>query len=154
MTADNDNTPTPVINLLKDKQSTFAHLCKKARTIQEIDHNLKKLLDDSLSDHFQLANINTDTNTAILSADTSSWATRLRYNIPAILNALNKQLKLTSIKTVRIKVKKPDPFPTNSHIKPARLSKHSAQFLDEASNHFDDPEISDCFVRLSKNQVE
>ena len=104
MNTDDKNKTLPISSLLNGDNCSFAALYKKAHSIQEIDRNLKKLLDPSLKDKFELANINADA--AILLVSSSAWATRLRYNIPAILNAFNKQLNFTSIKTVRIKIKK------------------------------------------------
>ena len=43
---------------------------------------------------------------ATIVVDSSSWATRLRYNIPKILKILNTNLNFDKIKTVRIKIKK------------------------------------------------
>ncbi|MBL1141630.1 MAG: DUF721 domain-containing protein [Proteobacteria bacterium] len=143
----------PISKLLKDKHSSIADLCNKANSIQEINQKLKKCLDPSLHNHFELANIKTDTVTILVNS--STWATRLRYNIPAILSALNKQLNFTSVKTVRIKVKKLIPDisnPTsNKAKKPITLSQNSAQILKDVADNCNDPELRKCFIKLSKN---
>jgi hypothetical protein len=150
MNADKENKTLPISTLLQYKNSPFADLCKKANTIQEIDRKLKILLDPTLQDQFELANINADI--AILLVNSSAWATRLRYNIPAILNALNKQLNFPSVKTIRIKVKKITPDTAVSNIKPIYLSDNSAQFLNEVANNFNDPQLRACILKLSKNR--
>lgn len=147
--ADKKKQSLPINELLQDKRYPIANLCKKANSIQEIDHKLKKYLDPSLHDHFELANIKTDS--AILLVSSSTWATRLRYNIPAILNALNNQLKLTSVKTIRIKVKKIIPDNATKSNKPMSLSKKSSQLLIDVANNFTDPELRSCILKLSKN---
>ncbi len=152
MNADKKNKTLPISTLLQDKHSPFADLCKKANSIQEIDHKLKKLLDPSLQDKFELANIKADV--AILLVSSSAWATRLRYNIPAILNALNNQLNFTSVKTIRIKVKKPILDNPVSSKKPNYLSDNSAQFLNEVANNFNDPQLRACIIKLSKNRLK
>ncbi len=139
----------PISELLQDKRYPIANLCKKANSIQEIDHKLKKCLDPSLHDHFELANIKTDS--VILLVSSSNWATRLRYNIPAILNALNNQLNFTSVKTIRIKVKKIIPDNATKPKKPMSLSKNSAQVLINVANNFTDPQLRECILKLSKN---
>jgi len=150
MNVDKENKTLPIRVLLQGKHSSIADLCKKANSIKEIDSKLKKTLDPSLQDQFELANIKADT--AILLVRSSVWATRLRYNIPAILNALNNQLNLTSVKTVRIKVKKSTHQNTILNKKPIYLSDNSAQFLSEIANNFNDPQLQACFLKLSKNR--
>ena len=146
---DKKNLSLPISKLLQDKRYPIANLCKKANSIHEIDHKLKKYIDPSLHDHFELANIKTDS--AILLVSSSTWATRLRYNIPAILNTLNNELNFTSIKTIRIKVKKIIPDNAIKPKKPMSLSKNSAQVLIDVANNFTDPQLRECILKLSKN---
>ncbi len=149
MKTDNKNKSLPISSLLNDEHCSFSALYKKANSIQETDRNLKKLLDPSLTDNFELANINADT--AILLVSSSAWATRLRYNIPAILDALNNQLNFTTIKTVRIKVKTLIPETSPKAENKISLSESSAQTLLSVADNFNDPELRECFVKLSKN---
>ncbi len=150
--ADKKNRALPISELLQDKHHAIADLCKKARAIQSIDQKLKTYLDPSLHNHFELANIKTDVATLLVSS--STWATRLRYNIPAILNALNNQLNFTSVKTIRIKVKTILPDNTALNKKPIFLSKTSAQVLINVANNFHDPELRACILKLSKNYIK
>jgi hypothetical protein len=149
MNADNKNKTIPVINLLNDKHSSLAALLEKASSIQATDRKIKKLLDPTLKDKFELANINADV--AVILVNSSAWATRLRYNIPIILDILNKDLNYTSIKTVRIKIKKAIPENPVLNKKPNSISANSAQFLNDVANNFNDPELRACILKLSKN---
>jgi hypothetical protein len=147
---DKKNKALPISDLLLDKHYPIAELYKKASSIQQINIQLKKCLDPSLHDHFELANINKDVATILVSS--SSWATRLRYNIPAILNALTNQLNLNSIKTIRIKVNKIIPDTTTATPKkPIPLSQNTAKVLTDVANNFNDPQLRECFLKLSKN---
>jgi len=147
--ANKKNYSLPISEFLKDKRYPIADLCEKASSIQKINIKLKKYLDPSLHDYFELANIKTDVATILVSS--STWATRLRYNIPIILNALNNQLNFTSIKTIRIKVKKIIPTNPSLQKEPIPLSENSAQILIDVANNFKDPELRECFLKLSKN---
>ena len=149
MNTEKKNIPHSIRTLLQNQNSPIADICKKAHSIQEIDHKLKNLLDPSLKDHFELANIKTDI--VILLVSSPAWATRLRYNIPAILNALNNQLNFTSVRTIRIKVRKPIPDYPISNNNNIYLSDNSAQFLNEVANNFNDLQLRTCFLKLSKN---
>lgn len=147
--ADKRNQTLAISELLQNQRYPIADLCKKANSILKINNELKKCLDPSLQEHFELANIKTDVATLLVCS--STWATRLRYNIPAILNALNNQLNFTSVKTIRIKVKKIIPDNSISKRKPFSLSENSAQFLNDVANNFSDPQLRDCILKLSKN---
>lgn len=153
MNTDKKNQPQSIIKLLQKKHSSLADLYKKANSIQEIDHKLKKYLDPSLQDKFQLANIEPDVATLIVNS--SAWATRLRYNIPTILNLLNNNLNFTAIKTVRIKIKKSIlEIKSDSNNKPIHLSDNSAQFLNDVANSFSDPSLRACILKISKNRLK
>ncbi|MCZ6802447.1 MAG: DUF721 domain-containing protein [Proteobacteria bacterium] len=152
MNTEKKNIPHSIRTLLQNQNSPIADICKKAHSIQEIDHKLKNLLDPSLKNHFELANIKTDI--VILLVSSPAWATRLRYNIPAILNALNNQLNFTSVKTIRIKVRKAIPDYLSSNKKQIYLSDKSAQFLSKVANNFNDPQLRSCILRLSKNNLK
>ncbi len=149
MNTDKKNKTLSIGTLLQDKHFPIADLCKKAHSIQVIDHKLKKLLDSSLQDHFELANIKEDI--AILLVSSPAWATRLRYNIPAILDAINNQLQFKSVKTIRIKVTKAKSISRKPKIKPFQLSTESAQFVSDAANSFSDAQLSECLKNLSKH---
>ena len=97
------NKSQHISSLLLNEQLTISNLYKKAIFFKKTDLKLKKFLDLDIQNHFQLSNIEKDVVTIV--ADSSSYATRLRYNIPIILDVINNQLNLESIKTVRIKVK-------------------------------------------------
>jgi len=147
-----DKKTLPISEFLKNKRYPLAGLCNKANSILEINNKLKKCLDPSLHDHFELANIKADIATILV--DSSTWATRLRYNIPAILDALNNKLNFGSIKTVRIKVKKITPTNTSLQREPISLSKNSAQILADVANNFKDTELRECLLKLSKNYIK
>jgi hypothetical protein len=152
MNAQNKNRSLPISILLKEQNSPLASLCNKAKSIKELDHKLKNLLDPSLRDHFQLANINADMATLLVSS--SSWGTRLRYNIPTILDILNNQLDFSSVKTIRIKLNIPILDDSVSNKNQTQLSDNSAKFLHEAANNFTDPQLRECFIKLSKNKIK
>ncbi len=144
-----ENKTKSISTLLKNKQSPLASLYKKGLSIRDLDVNLKVHLDQTLTKHFELANINKDS--VILLANSSAWATRLRYNIPTILNVLHNQLNLTSIKSVRIKIKKSLLDYSIKNKKTFSLSNKSAIFLKNAADNFKDPQIRKQILKLSKH---
>ena len=97
------NKAQHISSLLFNERSSLNNLYKKAILSKKIDQKLKKFIDFDVKDHFQLSNI--EKNVVTLVVDSPSWATRLHYNIPKILDIMNNQLNFKTIKTVRIKVK-------------------------------------------------
>ena len=97
------NKSRHISSLIFEDNSSMYELYKKAIFYKKIDTKLKKFLNLDIQNHFQLSNI--EKNVATIVVDSSSWATRLRYNIPKILKVMNNQLNFTNIKTIRIKVK-------------------------------------------------
>ena len=97
------NKTQHISSLLSNERSSLNNLYKKAIFFKKIDRKLKKFIDFDVKDHFQLSNI--EKNVVTIVANSPSWATRLHYNIPKILNIMNNQLNFKTIKTVRIKVK-------------------------------------------------
>ena len=89
-------------SLIFEDNSSISELYKKAIFYKKLDTKLKKNLNLDIQNHFQLSNI--EKNVVTIVVDSSSWATRLRYNIPKILKVMNDQLNFTTIKTIRIKV--------------------------------------------------
>lgn len=146
-----NTTARSLKSYLYKKDSPLSDLYKKAQRIQEIDHKLKNHLDPSLRNHFELANI--DTDVVVILVNNSAWATRLRYNIPAILDTINNQLNFKTVKTVRIKVKHLVTDNSNSVKHSIHLSKNTALFLEDAAQTISDSELSNCFLKLSKNHL-
>ena len=148
---DATNKSLPISAILKNQETSISKLYKQGLAIRELDQKLKTYLDSSLRQHFELANINNDI--AVLLVNSSAWATRLRYNIPAILSAFNSHLDLNSIKTIRIKINKPvlnKPEPKkNSNY----LSDETAKFLNESAKNFNHPELRQCLEKLSKHHL-
>lgn len=133
--------------LFKKKHSHIAVLYRKGLAILELDQRLKKHLPPGLQKHFELANVNKDI--AVLLADSPAWATRLRYNIPAILDTFNNKLKINPVKTIRIKVKKPIAYNSVVNKKPLVMTTKTARYLSETAKNFHDPELQSAIKKLS-----
>ena len=140
----------PISELLKDKHFPIADLYNKGLLLNDIDLKLKLKLDPSLREHFEVANINSDH--ALLLVNSSAWATRLRYNIPTILTVLNNIYdSKTIIKSIRIKIKQPVLTRHTKKNKQLTLSNKSAKFLSDISGSINDPELSECFRKISRH---
>ncbi len=150
MNLESPNSSSLFINIiLKNENSIIAELYRRGLIIHQLDQKLKEILDPACRLHFELANIREDI--IVLLVDTSAWATRLRYNIPAILDICHKQPELDSIKTVRIKVRKPTFSELKTKRKAVYISSKTAKFLNESAKMFNDSKLRRSFKALSEN---
>ena len=134
--------------ILFDEHGSLQNLVKKAQTIQKLGQQLHALLDPELQEHFVLANINQ--GVATIHTHSSAWATRLRYQIPAILDILNNQLGLKNIKTIRIRITPVD----TEKISPKRkqtLSSETAHYLQSMAEGFTDSRLRDALLKISRH---
>jgi hypothetical protein len=100
-------TPRRVDQIL-DADSQLAQLAAQARTLLALQKALDAALPSVLTGHWQLASV--DRKQMVVVAETSIWATRLRFHEPALLEALSKQ-GLPRSERIRIRVARLSPEP-------------------------------------------
>jgi len=76
---------------------------QKVESIKKLDKLLKRFLDPALAAHCKVANI--QKSCLILETTSPAWATRLRYQIPDLLNQLRKDGGLHHLGSIRYYIK-------------------------------------------------
>ncbi len=147
MIQNHEKQAVTISSLLNSDNSDLKSLVKKAQAIHDLGQKLQSLVEPALKSRFTLANINNGVATLI--TDSSAWATRLRYNIPAILDILNNELKLKTVKTIRIKVKPSSLEKNAAHNNRFSISGTSADFLKLTAENIGDREIRDCLLKIA-----
>lgn len=128
-------------------------LYKHINDIRALNEKLHQHLSPSLSNHFNVTNYSDETLT--VSADTSAWASKLRYCIPDILNFAQLECGLTKLKTVRVNVLpiydkiKITQHKNSNSIRKVSLSKKSADFIEDIAKKIDDPILQKSILRIS-----
>lgn len=139
-------------SLVSAEPSPLQNLVKQAQRIQQLGRKLESRLDPSFQGNFTLANINDGVATIL--ANSSAWATRLRYHIPDILDELAKQLGQNRVNTVRIKI-----APTTqqeirtSGKKHNKLSREAASYLIRTADDFGDSPIRDTLLNIARHHT-
>ena len=145
------NKPETFTTLLKNKNSALGRLYLHVRYLTLLEKKLCLFLDSPLNTHCSVANVTNDT--LVLHSDSAAWAAKLRYNIPAILNYMQNECNLTTLKTIRIKIKLPE---NHQRSVPARkkpiLSKASAHFINQAAATMSDDDLRLSLLKLAKHQ--
>jgi len=154
------NLITCQFNELISSNDQLNKLYHHAKDICALNEKLHKHLAPSLSSHCNVANYSDETLT--VNADTSAWASKLRYCIPDILKFAKLECGLTNLKTVRVKVS-PIHYKVNqsetgqskfSDTNPARkvrLSKKSAIFIKNIAKTINDPELRKSILKISNH---
>ena len=90
-------------SLLNNNNGQLGQLLKKNQQLETINALVQPLLDEELALHCQVANFRE--GCLVLQADSAAWATRLRYQIPVLLQALRTPDRLPNIATIRLIVR-------------------------------------------------
>lgn len=144
------NKPDTFTSLLNDKDSTLGKLYLHAGFLAHLEKKLCLFLGSPLNTHCSVVNFTDDT--LVLHSDSAAWAAKLRYNIPAILNYMQNECNLTTLKTIRIKIKLPDHSrqPESVRRKPV-MSKASAHFINQTAETMSDDDLRLSLLNLAKH---
>ncbi len=145
-----DSKCRTIESLLAKETSPLQNLVKKAQRIQQLGQKLEARLDPSLQGNFTLANIHEGVATIL--ADSSAWATRLRYQIPVILDVLTNQLGQNRVTTVRIKIAQQQQDARTEEKQKISLSSETASYLTRTADAFGDSPIRDSLLKIASNQ--
>jgi hypothetical protein len=138
----------PVSRILASSNSGLQPLLERAHFLQALTRILRDSLEPSLAEHITLSNLRDDT--AIISADTPAWLTKIRYLAPIILQQLKQQPGLEGLRKVQFRVQ-----PHTETAQPtqpprrATLSSNGAQVLASAAEGIHDPELANALRRLA-----
>jgi len=152
------NLITCQFNELISSNDQLNKLYHHAKDICALNEKLHKHLASSLSSHCNVANYSDETLT--VNADTSAWASKLRYCIPDILKFAKLECGLTNLKTVRVKVSPihhkvnqsktgQSKFSDTNPARKVRLSKKSADFIKNIAKTINDPELRKSILKIS-----
>ena len=82
------NKTLRVADVISDHGSSFGRLLRKATLLMQLEHLLAGFLDPGLAAHFQAAALRG--GRLVLISPSGSWATRLRLQVPQLLDSLHR----------------------------------------------------------------
>lgn len=143
------STVRTLSNLLSDANSQFGRLLERSRLHRSLQMRLESLLGAEIAAHYRVQNLRE--GTLILQADASSWAARLRFELPRLLERLRATPGLQQLRDIQIRVAVPDqPRPKSS--RRARLSEEAAAVLESAADATQDAQLRDALRRLARKR--
>jgi hypothetical protein len=141
--------PVTLAALFTDNSRLPGRLCAHAGFLSNLQTRLTHYLDSPLDKHVTVANY--ANGILVLHADTSSWATRLRYNTPAILAHMKNSCDLPDLKTIRIKTMPVSKGTAVATVKPLYLSSASAGFINQVAACMPDDNLRLSLLKLARH---
>ena len=149
------NLKTCQFDQLISSNKQLNNLYNHAKDICALNEKLHNYLAPTLGSHCSVANYSTET--LIVNADTSAWASKLRNRIPDILAFARHECGLSKLITVRIRVSpnhnntSQSDYPSKTSTRKASLSKKSAEFIENVATSIQDPALRESILKISKN---
>ena len=136
-----------VAESLRRPQGTLGRLMARADRLTRLNHVFRAYLPPHLHDHVVLVRLDQDDWT--VHADSSSWATRLRYALHNIRETLGQQLGI-SLPKPRVRVV-PPAFPPHPRRPRLTLTRRNAKLLEVTARNVPDSRLSAALRRLAQH---
>jgi len=136
-------------SLLNENSEILSALCIRASKISGLQKTLHDKIGPPLSEHLTVANFNNQSLT--IHTDSPAWASRLRFSIPVILDAVRHIRGLENLHSIRIKVALAD----NTKKTTARklsLSDETIQLIKNTAQSTNDNNLRAALLRLVSNK--
>jgi hypothetical protein len=130
--------------------ATLKALLRHAHELLRLEDDIGALLAPSIRPHCRAAGYRD--GQLILMTDSPAWATRLRYQVPALLAGLRRRAPALGLREILVKV---SPFtqPVEAATAPGpAMSAGSAALLQDVANGIGDPRIRAAMLRLAGRQ--
>lgn len=142
--------PRAIFELLTNQfPGEFEQTIQRSKQLLQVSHRLQSRLDTELASHCQLLNLRD--GMAIIACDSTAWATRMRYQIPTLLEALRQLSGLENLRDIQLRVQPVTLTPQQPKFR-AVLSSHGAYCLQQCANTINDPALRNALERLAKHE--
>jgi hypothetical protein len=142
------NMPSPTkLGAIVTQNSLLRQLFREAAENRSHNERIRELIDEPLRAHVRFALLKGDT--VILIADSSAWASKLRYQVAAIQRRMESSPEMAAVRNIRVKVAAAE---TTTRI-PARraqaLSATTAEGVRRQAESIEDPLLREAVMKLS-----
>jgi len=133
--------------VLRRPPGVLGQLMARAGRLTQLNQLLQAYLPSHLHDHVVLVRL--DAEGWEVQTDSASWATRLRYALPTIRQALGQQLGIALPKPrIRVAPRSATPQPRRPRL---TLTRRNAEMLETAARTLTDPRLGAALRRLAKH---
>lgn len=125
------------------------HILKRSQRLKQLDSLLGKVLDAELCKHCRVANIRE--RTLILHVSSTAWMTRLRYQLPRLLEELRQESSLTQLQEIQLRVEPPAaPKAEHKQVRRAAMSADAAHCIESCASSIEDAQLRSALERLAR----
>lgn len=124
-------------------------MTSQAARLAELSERVTACLPPRLAAHVRLANIRD--GCLVLQADSSAWATQVRYKAPEILAALGGEPEFAGVRSIRVR-NAPRDYEPPAATRRATLSASSAASIDAQADTITDPALRAALHRLTRRR--
>ena len=144
------NSPKPLYKFLTGKKGDVADLVTQAKQLHLIDVEIRKFLDQPLTDHCQVAGFKEGVLTLI--TDSPAWASRLHFYIPTLLTELKQNTtRLQGLNKIVIQVQPEIPEAVSSLQEPRILPDSAGKLLEATADSIDSEALQKALQRLARH---
>ena len=111
---------------------------------------IKSLLAEPVRSHIQLAVIRD--GTLVLTADSSAWAAKMRYQVPDLHRKMAETSEFSEIQTIRVKVTKSSSAKEHDSRRAVPMSAPVAAEMQRRAASVADPALKDALLRLANRR--
>ncbi|CAK0768749.1 conserved hypothetical protein [Gammaproteobacteria bacterium] len=115
----------PLKKLVTASPDGIGQLMDRIQELQKLSLKVSDILTPQLIPHCQVANVRG--TVLVLQVDSSAWATRLHYQVPAILDYLQTH-GWSTLSEIQVRVGSPEPIPAPP-APPTEMSKKTIELL-------------------------
>ena len=141
-------SPKSLASLLQQRSDLLSVLLSQVRLLRQITAVIRNILPEPLSLHCYAANI--DGDTLIIGCDSSTWAAKLRYHMPHIMNRMKVHRVVPNCNQIRVRVQPLDKGKPPSSGPSLSMSERTAALIASVAHSTTDPKLSDALLRLSR----
>jgi hypothetical protein len=145
-------TPYNLVDALASDAGQLGDTVRHARRIQALDQVFARAAGHPLSTYCRVANLSTDT--VILHAQSSTWGTKLRYRLPAILVSLRAVPGYGSLRHAEIRIRPLGHEPTRPVPRRQPLSAASGRLLEDVARATARDDLREALLRLSRHAAK
>jgi hypothetical protein len=139
--------PNSLTSLLHNGDFPAGEMLKRGRFLNRLNNLVQTLLDDDLKIHCQVGNIRD--GVLILYTDSTAWASRLRYQSPALLKQMQQHKGLASLQQIEIRVQPREE--KVSIYRKAELSNEASSCLQACADGMTDNGLKQALERLASH---
>lgn len=143
--------PSPTkLGSIVAQNSSLRQLFREAAENRSHNDRIKALIEAPLREHVRFALIKGDT--LILIADSSAWASKLRYLVATIQRRMESSPDLAGVRNIRVKVAAAEPVDQAPIRRAQALSAATAEGVRAQAQSIEDPLLKEAILKLAGHQ--